>query len=117
MQLGRLGVVSAAAQAVGMSVKSAYALRQRTGGASFAAAWEQAVEQGRGHTLDLAIARAITGTAVPIVYRGRRVGTRQVFDNRLLIAVLRAMPQSASHGMSLPDALAALDDRPAKRGR
>ncbi|MGG9078526.1 hypothetical protein, partial [Escherichia coli] len=46
-QLARIGVVSAAAGAVGMSAKSAYALRKRAGAESFAAAWEAALGEGR----------------------------------------------------------------------
>ena len=41
--------------------------------------------------VDLGMERAILGEEVPVMYRGRRVGTRQVHDNRLLIAVLNAI--------------------------
>lgn len=109
-QLARIGVVSAAARAVGMSAKSAYALRKRPGAESFAAAWDAALEDGRAGMLDLAIERALQGTTTPIVYRGRHVGVRRHYDNRLLFAALRAIPPSASDELSLAEALAALDD-------
>lgn len=112
-QLARIGVVSAAAGAVGMSAKSAYALRKRAGAESFAAAWEAALGEGRDRMVDLAIERALTGTATPIFYRGRQIGVRQAFDNRLVLAVLRAMPPVEPDTMSLHAALAALYEKPA----
>ncbi|MFA6124171.1 hypothetical protein [Sphingomonas sp.] len=112
-QLARIGVVSAAAGAVGMSAKSAYALRKRAGAESFVAAWEAALGEGRDRARDLAIERALTGTATPIFYRGRQIGERRVFDNRLVLAVLRAMPPVEPDAMSLHAALAALDETPA----
>lgn len=87
--LASLGLVSAAAASVGKSVKSAYALRRRSGAEGFAAAWDAAVSRGGEQALGLAIDRAITGTLVPIFYRGRQVGERRVFDNGLVIAALR----------------------------
>ncbi len=90
VQLARIGVVSAAAKAVGMSAKSAYGLRKRAGEeSSFAAAWDAAVEEGRTHALDLSIERAIQGEVIPVFYRGRRIGSRVRYDNRLIIAALR----------------------------
>ncbi|WP_426258383.1 hypothetical protein [Sphingomonas sp. DC1600-2] len=112
-QLARIGMVSAAAGAVGMSAKSAYALRKRAGAESFAAAWEAALGEGRDRVVDLAIERALIGTATPIFYRGRQIGVRQAFDNRLVLAVLRAMPPVEPDAMSLHAALAALGDTPA----
>lgn len=40
-QLARIGLVGVAARAMGMSAKSAYALRKRVGAESFAAAWDE----------------------------------------------------------------------------
>ncbi|MBP2275695.1 MULTISPECIES: hypothetical protein [Sphingomonas] len=111
-QLARIGLVSAAAGAVGMSAKSAYALRKRAGAESFVAAWEAALGEGRDRARDLAIERALTGTATPIFYRGRQIGERRVFDNRLVLAVLRAMPPVEPEAMSLHAALAALYGTP-----
>ena len=90
VQLARIGVVSAAAKAVGMSAKSAYALRKRAGEESgFAAAWDCAVEEGRARALDLSIERCIGGESVPVFYGGRQIGQHVRYDNRLLIAALR----------------------------
>ena len=61
----------------------------------------------------MAIERALIGTATPIFYRGRQIGVRQAFDNRLVLAVLRAMPPVEPDAMRLHAALAALGDTPA----
>ena len=88
-QLTRCGVVSASAKAVGMSAKSAYALRKRPGAEGFAAAWDRAADEGTCRACDTAIDRALNGTARPIFYRGRQVGERRIYSDALLIAALR----------------------------
>ncbi|MFD1612009.1 hypothetical protein ACFSCW_09370 [Sphingomonas tabacisoli] len=88
-QLARIGLVSAAARAVGMSAKSAYALRKRPGAESFAAAWDTAVDIGRFAAEMTAIDRVFSGEVRPVFYKGRKVGERVIHDNRLLLAVLR----------------------------
>jgi len=89
--LAKIGLVSAAAKAVGMSRKSAYALLARAGPDSgFAGAWHEAQSLGHQRASDAAIIRAIDGVEVPVFYRGIQRGTRRVYDNRLLIAALRA---------------------------
>ena len=89
-QLARIGVVSAAARAVGMSPKSAYALLKRAGGESgFARAWASARDEGCRRALDTAIERALNGVATPVFYRGRQIGERRRYSDGLLIAALR----------------------------
>lgn len=88
-QLARIGLVSAAARACGMSAKSAYALRKRSGAESFAAAWDDAVDIGRFRGEAVAIDRAINGYLEPVFRQGRKVGERRRFNDRLLIAVVR----------------------------
>lgn len=107
--LGRCGLVAAAARAVGMTPKSAYRLRARAGADSFCAAWDAAVDQGHALACDTAITRAFDGEAVPIMRRGRQVGERRRYDNRLLITALR-QGQFRNDGLTLADALAALGD-------
>ena len=94
--LEQIGIISAAAKAVGMSAKSAYALYNRSEAEqtleppaeepvpSFAEAWHYALDLGRDNARDLAISRAINGEVRPVFYRGRQIGTRTVYDNRLL---------------------------------
>ena len=87
--LATLGLVSAAAKSVGMSRKSAYALRLRPGAGSFAAAWDAAVTEGRDEAFGLAFDFAINGTPVPVFRRGVQIGERRCFDHRLLLTALR----------------------------
>ena len=94
--LEQIGIISAAAKAVGMSAKSAYALYNRSAAEqtlelsaeeavpSFAEAWQTALDLGRDNARDLAISRAVNGEVRPVFYRGRQIGTRIVYDNRLL---------------------------------
>lgn len=89
--LARIGVVAAAARSVGMSPKSAYGLLKRAGPDSgFARAFEAAVAEGRVRAIDTAVTRSLEGVATPIFYRGRQVGERRRYNDRLLIAALRA---------------------------
>ncbi|AXJ95634.1 MULTISPECIES: hypothetical protein [unclassified Sphingomonas] len=122
--LAETGCVSHAAQAVGRSRQSAYALRNRAPRAIFAIAWDVAIEQGKKRLYDLALEQAIEGREVPVWYRGEQVGTRRVFNDRLtafLIAHKRGpahpamsdyeasamLPQMlGALGMVLPDPLA-----------
>ncbi len=82
--LSKIGTVSAAAEAAGMSRKSAYALRERDGAESFADVWDFALGVGQDHVRGLAIDRALNGYTVPRYYRGRICGERRIYDNRLL---------------------------------
>jgi hypothetical protein len=82
--LSTYGIVTAAAQQVGMSASTAYRLREREGAESFAAAWETAVKIGMAQLQDIAMDRAINGVAVPVFYKGEQVGERRWFDNRML---------------------------------
>lgn len=92
LALSKIGLVSAAAAALGMSRKSAYALLERAGPESgFARAWREAQAQGRMTAEFTAIERAIDGVEVPYFYRGKQYGVRRVYNDRLLIAALAAM--------------------------
>lgn len=90
-ELARLGLVSAAARAVGMSPKSAYALLKRAPEESgFARAWDAALDEGEKRARCEAIDRALNGVEVPYFYRGLQRGTRRVYNDRLIIAALNA---------------------------
>src|SRR3954453_16488454 len=106
LALSKIGMVSAAAAAVGMSRKSAYALLERGGpGSSFARAWEEAQASGRTTVEFTAIERAIDGVEMPYSYRGKQYGVRRVYNDRLLIAALAAMQRAGggSGGWQEPD--------------
>lgn len=82
-----------AAARLGMRRQGAYALRDRAGGESFAAAWDKAAAAAarRGSQDRVArglFARAVTGIAVPIRHRGRIVGVERRYDNAALIRLL-----------------------------
>ncbi|MEP2102157.1 MAG: hypothetical protein ABJP02_11680 [Parasphingorhabdus sp.] len=89
-QLSRIGIVSAAAKAVGMSRDSAYKLRGRKGADSFASAWDMALEMGHDNANEHAITRAIEGYMVPYFYGGLMRGEVRRYDSRLLFALLKA---------------------------
>ncbi len=90
--LARIGIVAWAAEAVGISRKSAYELLRRAGpDSSFAGAWREARAMGRTRTRFTAIDRALNGVEIPYFYGGLQRGTRRVFDDRLLVAALRAI--------------------------
>ena len=88
--LATIGLVSAAARAVGMSRKSAYDLLKRAGPESgFAAAWRVALQLGKVTACTSAVERAVDGVEVPYFYGGLQRGTRRVYNDALLIAALR----------------------------
>ena len=98
--LAELGLVAAAVEQVGMSRKSAYALRERPGAESFAAAWDEALAQGRTNAALVGVHRAVRGVTVPVFYRGRQVGERQIYDDRLLAMALRRAKPATYGGVA-----------------
>lgn len=93
--LAETGCVSHAAKAAGVSRNTAYAMRHRAAHATFAVAWDVAIQIGRKRLLDIAMERAIEGTEVPVWYRGEQVGTRHVLNDRLLTFLIRRPPEPA----------------------
>ena len=102
-QLTRIGLVAPAARAVGMTARSAYRLRRRADAASFATAWDKAVDRGQEVVETGAIDRALNGTTVPVFYRGRTVGVKKLYHDRLTIAVLRERARRHSHCPAPPN--------------
>ena len=90
--LAASGIVASAARSVGMGATSAYALRRRTGAQSFAAAWDRAREIARAAALERVLEKALQPRTMPRLYRGEYVGTFRAFDDRMMIAALRALP-------------------------
>ena len=120
LRLALGGCVTRAAKAVGKTKMSAYRLRERPGAESFARARDKAIGWGRGWALDLGFERALCGEEMPVTYRGRRIATRQRFDNRLLMAVLNAMDRrelrqvpAGDPVLAFQQALAELERNPA----
>ena len=86
--LAAIGVVAAAARAVGKSGTSVYKLRERPGAAAFASAWDTAQQMAGDRTFAQAMDRAIKGVDVPRFYRGRQIGTVRRPDYRMALKVL-----------------------------
>ncbi|WP_295638356.1 hypothetical protein [Novosphingobium sp.] len=87
--LADLGSVRAAANAVGMTPESAYMLRRHEQATGFRKAWEAALDRGVERLEDAAMERALNGVEVPVYSYGKLVGTRRVFNDRLLMFILR----------------------------
>lgn len=87
--LAQAGCVREAAESVGMSVRSAYRLRQHIGAETFRLAWDAALGFALGRLEDAALSRAINGVARPIMHKGEVVGERRYYDERLTQFILR----------------------------
>ncbi|MDE2595532.1 MAG: hypothetical protein KGL44_01510 [Sphingomonadales bacterium] len=87
--LADTGSVKAAAHAVNMTPESAYALRRHPQAGSFRKAWEAALALGVQRLEDLAMDRALNGVEVPVYSYGKLVGSRTVYNDRLLMFILR----------------------------
>ncbi|MBC2667350.1 hypothetical protein H7F51_17665 [Novosphingobium flavum] len=83
------GSVRAAAHAVNMTPEGAYHLRRHPQAASFRKAWEQALAHGIQRLEDLAMDRALNGEEVPVYSYGKLIGSRRVYNDRLLMFLLR----------------------------
>ncbi len=78
-----------AAAGVGLTARSAYALRRSAGGASFAEAWDVARAMGAANLDETALGRVLNGERRTVFYRGQPVGERVIHDNGLLIKMLK----------------------------
>ncbi len=87
--LADTGSVKAAAHAVNMTPEGAYLLRRHPEAGEFRAAWEAALSHGVQRLEDAGLERALNGVEVPVYHFGAVVGTRTVYDNRLLMFYLR----------------------------
>lgn len=87
--LADTGSVKAAAHKVNMTPEGAYLLRRHPEGKSFRKAWEAALALGVQRLEDVAMERALHGVEVPVYHFGAVVGTRRVYNDRLLMFLLR----------------------------
>jgi hypothetical protein len=85
-----------AAAGVGLSPRSAYALRRKADAAEFALAWAAAIDVGAMRLTETALSRALHGERRTVWYRGRAVGERVIHDNRLLLHLLTRQRSSPS---------------------
>lgn len=81
--------VSAACAYVGKSRMAAYRLRNRADAAHFRAAWNEALRAATQVLADTAYERAVEGVKKTIWYQGEPVGEETVYNDRLLMFLLR----------------------------
>ena len=86
--LARCGSVAAAARSVGMTKRSAYRLVDAAGAASFAGAWDEAVDIGCSRLRLDSLQRSLEGDYVPIYRRGKLVRVEHRRNDKLAIATL-----------------------------
>jgi len=87
--LADTGSVRAAAHAVNMTPEGAYQLRRHPEAGEFRKAWEAALALGVQRLEDVAMDRALNGVDVPVYHFGAVIGTRRVYNDRLLMFLLR----------------------------
>lgn len=88
------GSVDKACVAANMSVSSAYRLRLHPDGAAFRNAWAAALGASAASIREIALERAINGTTEPVIENGAIVGRRTVFNDRLLMFMLKRYDNS-----------------------
>ena len=110
--LAAMGVVAAAARAVGKSATAAYKLRDRPGAEDFASAWDTAMAMAQDRAYEQAMDQATNGIITPRYYRGKQIGTVRRFDYRLALKVLDRQwhPRSDTAAADYQAALSALTD-------
>ncbi len=105
--LADYGSVRAAANSVGMTPEGAYLLRRHPEAHSFRKAWKAALNLGVQRIEDVAMDRALNGVQVPVYAYGKIIGSRTVYNDRLLMFMLRnrAPKRFASEGAKGMNAL------------
>jgi hypothetical protein len=94
--LAETGSVTGACEAVGMSRKSAYALRARPGAESFAAAWDAALGAPvRKVTVTDLPFLAYHGLIRPVLFRGRYRGASRKPDDTALLRLCGRLDRAA----------------------
>ena len=97
--LAETGSVLGACEAVGMSRKSAYALRARPAAESFAAAWDAALgAPARKVTVRDDYFLAHHGLVRLVTFRGRYRGSWSRPDNSALLTLVRRLDRTAGRG-------------------
>lgn len=92
--LAQTGSVSLASKVIGNAATSLYALKLRPEAASFAAAWDSAVQMGARQILDILVDHAINGAPEFIYKDGEIVAERRIFNYRMMMwIVTHAMPE------------------------
>ena len=112
--LAETGSVKSAARRVNRAEVGAYLLRRHPEAAEFRKAWDIALDIGMRRIEDVAMDRALHGVEVPMYSYGKLIGTRTVYNDRLLMFMLRnRAPERFAGGK--PGGLNAVDQMQLKR--
>ena len=87
--LAETGSVKSAARRVNRAEVGAYLLRRHPEAAEFRKAWDIALDIGMRRIEDVAMDRALHGVEVPMYSYGKLIGTRTIYNDRLLMFMLR----------------------------
>ena len=87
--MAETGSVKSAARRVGRAEVGAYLLRRHPDAQQFRAAWDAALDIGMRRIEDVAMDRALHGVEVPVYSYGKLVGSRTVYNDRLVMFMLR----------------------------
>lgn len=87
--LAETGSVKSAARRVGRAEVGAYLLRRHPDAEEFRRAWDAALDIGMRRIEDVAMDRALNGHQQPVYSYGKLVGERTVYNDRLLMFMLR----------------------------
>ena len=87
--LAETGSVRSAARRVGRAEVGAYLIRRHPDAQEFRAAWDAALDIGMRRIEDVAMDRALHGVEVPVYSYGKLVGSRTVYNDRLVMFMLR----------------------------
>jgi hypothetical protein len=112
--LAETGSVKAAARRVGRAAEGAYMLRRQPGAEEFRAAWQAALDLGVQKIEDVAMDRALNGVEVPVYSYGKLIGSRTVYNDRLLMFMLRTRAPDRFAG-GKPGGMNAVDKMELKR--
>ena len=87
--LAETGSVRAACRRVARADHGAYLIRRHPDAQEFRAAWDAALDIGMRRIEDVAMDRALHGVEVPVYSYGKLVGSRTVYNDRLVMFMLR----------------------------
>ncbi|TRD12455.1 hypothetical protein FGU71_11665 [Erythrobacter insulae] len=112
--LAETGSVRAACRRLGVGEHHIYTLRRHPEAESFRKAWEAALDIGIARIEDVAMDRALNGVEEPVYHRGEIVGTRRVYNDRLLMFLLKSRAPDRfgeTRPSGKPDAIRAMTDK------
>jgi hypothetical protein len=104
--LAETGMVDKAAAAAGMSRMSAYRLRRRDAGKSFALAWDAALLLARQRLIDEAFALAFTGSVEQTVLEGEVIYEKRRRDPRMILTTIERLSSSKILGSAATQTVA-----------